>query len=47
MDRNEFTEKLKELVTDGKTTVELYNEISAYAMIYGLANATKPAERNA
>lgn len=47
MDRNEFTNKLKELVTDGKTTVELYNEISAYAMSYGLAKATKPAERNA
>ena len=47
MDRNEFTEKLKELVTDGKSTVELYDEISAYAMSYGLAKATKPAERNA
>ncbi|MDE7167522.1 MAG: glycogen/starch/alpha-glucan family phosphorylase [Clostridia bacterium] len=47
MDRNEFTNKLKGLVTDGKTTVELYNEISAYAMSYGLAKATKPAERNA
>ncbi|MBD5585094.1 MAG: glycogen/starch/alpha-glucan phosphorylase [Clostridia bacterium] len=47
MDRTEFTNKLKELATEGKTTAELYNEISAYAMSYGLAKATKPATRNA
>ncbi|MDE7379855.1 MAG: glycogen/starch/alpha-glucan family phosphorylase [Clostridia bacterium] len=47
MERTEFTNKLKELVTDGKTTTELYNEISAYAMSYGLAKASKPAARNA
>lgn len=47
MDRIEFTTKLKELKTDGKSTVELYNEISAYAMNYGLSAKTKPTERSA
>lgn len=46
-DRNEFSSKLKELVTEGKTTTELYNEISSYAMSYGLSKISKPAERNA
>ena len=47
MEKTEFTNKLKEFVTDGKTTAELYNEISVYAMSYGLAKDEKPAARNA
>lgn len=47
MDKNEFLSRLKELVTEGKTTTELYNEISSYAMSYGLSKISKPAVRNA
>lgn len=43
--KNEFIDKLNNLATDGKTTVELYNEISACAMSYGLEKASKPAVR--
>ena len=47
MEKTEFTNRLKSLVTEGKSTIELYNEISSYAMSYGLAKAEKPAARNA
>ena len=47
MDKAEFTDKIKNLSTDGKTTVELYNEISSLAMSYGLSKACAPADRNA
>ena len=47
MDRNTFTEKLKEISTEGKTTVELYNEISTLAMNYGLSKPVKPAVKTA
>ncbi|MDE7329805.1 MAG: hypothetical protein K2N30_01745, partial [Clostridia bacterium] len=42
----EFTQKLKNLETDGKSDVELYNEISALAMAYGLSKKNKPALKN-
>lgn len=47
MNKTEFTEKLKELGTDGKTTVELYNDISELAMSYGLSNVSPSAGKNA
>jgi starch phosphorylase len=47
MNEVEFTEQLKGLKTDGKTTTELYNEISALALNYGLSKATAPATKNA
>ncbi|MDE7394757.1 MAG: glycogen/starch/alpha-glucan family phosphorylase [Clostridiales bacterium] len=47
MDKTEFSNKLKNLKTDGKSTIELYNEISLLAMQYGLSQADVPAQRNA
>ena len=47
MDSTEFINQLKGLHTEGKTTIELYNEISSLAVNYGLSGATKPAVRNA
>lgn len=47
MNRTEYITKLNQLATEGKTTVELYNEISALAMSYGFGKVTKPAEKNA
>ncbi|MDE5667363.1 MAG: glycogen/starch/alpha-glucan family phosphorylase [Clostridia bacterium] len=47
MNEVEFTEQLKGLKTDGKTTTELYNEISALALNYGLSKTTASATKNA
>ncbi|MDE6411877.1 MAG: glycogen/starch/alpha-glucan family phosphorylase [Clostridia bacterium] len=47
MERTEFINQLKGLDTDGKTTIDLYNEISSLAMNYGLSGAKEPADRNA
>ena len=43
----EFIDKLENLDTAKKTTIELYNEISALAMSYGLRNTVKPSAKNA
>ncbi|MDE6676806.1 MAG: glycogen/starch/alpha-glucan phosphorylase [Clostridia bacterium] len=47
MDITQFTKKLKELETEGKSTQELYNEISSLAMSLALGKESKPAEKNA
>ncbi|MDE7082907.1 MAG: glycogen/starch/alpha-glucan family phosphorylase [Clostridia bacterium] len=47
MDKKQFTDELEKIDAVGKSTVELYNEISALALSYGLSNAGKPAEKNA
>ncbi|MDE6058768.1 MAG: glycogen/starch/alpha-glucan family phosphorylase [Clostridia bacterium] len=47
MDITQFTKKLKELETEGKSTQELYNEISSLAMSLALSKESKPAEKNA
>ncbi len=45
--KTEFLQALNTCKTEGKSTVELYNEISSLAMQYGLSQARAPAERNA
>lgn len=42
-----FTTRLKELKTEGKTTAELYNEISALAMSCATDYSVNPAVKNA
>ena len=42
-----FTTRLKELKTEGKTTAELYNEISALAMRCATGYSVNPAVKNA
>lgn len=46
MDKSGFINKLKQIDTDGKNTVDLYNEISALAMSCGLSDS-KPPVKNA
>ena len=47
METTEFIKQLKELKTEGKTTQELYNEISSLAMIFGLRKEQRPVVKNA
>ena len=47
MNKEQFVTKLKQLDISGKSTIELYNEISAFAMSCGLNNVEKPAIKNA
>lgn len=47
MEKSLFLNDLKELDAAGKSTAELYNDISALAMKYGLSKAEKPAGKNA
>lgn len=47
MEKAEFICNLKQISISGKTTAELYNEISTLAMNYGLSKATAPAHKNA
>ncbi len=47
MDKIKFIEKLKELDTNGKTTLDLYNEISLLAMKYGMQSAKPFNGKNA
>ncbi len=47
MDRQLYLQNLEKLKTNGKTVIELYNEISTLALECGLSNAAKPAAKNA
>ncbi len=47
METTEFIKQLKELKTEGKTTQELYNEISSLAMIFGLRKEQRPVVKSA
>ncbi len=47
METTEFIKQLEELKTEGKTTQELYNEISSLAMIFGLRKEQRPVVKNA
>ena len=47
MNKEQFVTKLKQLDISGKSTIELYNEISAFAMSCGLNNVEQPAIKNA
>ena len=47
METTEFIKQLKELKTEGKTTQELYNEISSLAMVFGLREEQRSVVKNA